>query len=213
MPRVAQGRLLRRCEDAKVARLAVLPDMRPVLATMLGYVPEARLIARRWYQFEPLNRRSRPGLVSCERLLLFPPCLRRLCRRSLCPDMPRVAQGRLLRRCEDAKVVRLAVLPHARHVLATTLLHAPEACLTARRRHKLEPLGRRGRPGLVRCELLRPFDPRLGRLRRRSLRPNVPRVAQGRLLRGLEDADAALHAILPNTRRILAFMLVHPLEA
>ena len=91
--------------------------------------------------------------------------------------MPRVAQGRLLRRREDAEVALLTIVLDPYLILATYMLgYALEARLTARRRHQLEPLGRRGRPGLVRRERLLPVAPRLRRLRRRLLGPNVPRV-------------------------------------
>ncbi|KOO35429.1 hypothetical protein Ctob_010389, partial [Chrysochromulina tobinii] len=134
-------------------------------------------------------------------------------RRSLRPNVPRVAQGRLLWRREHAEVALLASIVEARLVLGSTLVHALEARLTARRRHQLEPLGRRGRPGLVRCERLRPFAPRLRRLRRRSLRPDEPRVAQGRLLRRCEHAEVALLAILATLHLVPASILDHALEA
>ena len=89
------------------------------------------------YQLEPLGYRGRPGLVRRERLRSCDPRLRRPCRRSLRPNVPRVAQGRLLGRREDAEVALLAILPYPPHVLATILSHALEARLTARRRHEL----------------------------------------------------------------------------
>ena len=75
--------------------------------------------------------------------------------------MPRVAQGRRFRRREGAKAALRAILPDPRSELALILAHAFEARLITRRRHQLEPLGRRGRRSR---DGLRPFAPCFHRL-------------------------------------------------
>ena len=212
-PRVAQGRLLRRREGAKVSHRTILDDPRLVIArATLVHGFEACLIPRRRNQLEPLGCRGRPGLARRERLWRVAPHRRRLTRRSIRPNAPRIAQGRLLRRREGAEVSHRTILLDLRVKLAIkTLVHAPKARLTARRRHELEPLGRRGRPGLIRRERLWRFAPR--RLTRRSIRANVPRIAQGSFLRRLEDTEVALLAFLPDMACVLAKMLVHAPEA
>ena len=67
--------------------------------------------------------------------------------------IPRIAQGRLFWSREVAEEAQLAILLDLHLVLAAVFGHALEARLTFRRRHKLEALGRRRRPGLVRREL------------------------------------------------------------
>ena len=76
---------------------------------------------------------------------------------------PRVAQGTLFWRREVADVARPAILRDLHLVPAAALGHALEARLTSRRRHQLKALGRRRRPGLVRRERLRRYDPRVRR--------------------------------------------------
>ncbi|KOO22230.1 hypothetical protein Ctob_005405 [Chrysochromulina tobinii] len=97
---------------------------------MLGHALEARLIARGRHQLEPLGRRGRPGLVRRERPWAFAPRLGRPCRRSLRPNVPRIAQCRLFRRREGAEVALRAILPDVCDVLATVPCYAPEARLT-----------------------------------------------------------------------------------
>ena len=80
-----------------------------------------------------------------------------------------------------------AILLDFHRVLAITLEHALEPRLISQRRHQLEPLCRRGLFDLIRRERPRTFAPHLRRRKRRSLFPNVPRIAQGRLLRRRED--------------------------
>ena len=117
------------------------------------HILEACLRDRRRHQLEPLSRRGRPGLARCERLWNRNPCLRRLRRRSLRPNMPRVAQGRLLRRRKGAADVAMnVILADIRTVLAFLLGHAPEACLIPRGRHQLEPLSRCDSPDFFRLD-------------------------------------------------------------
>ena len=75
---------------------------------------------------------------------MFPSRLRRLCRRSFRPDVPRVAQRPLLRRRKAAEVELLALLSDRHRVLALLCLHALEARFVARRRHQHEAFGHRG---------------------------------------------------------------------
>ena len=111
------------------------------------------------------------------------------------PAAPPTRRGRS-KRTHRAQVARRAILPDLRLVLVLMPAHALEARPTARRRHEREPLGRRGRPGLVcRERLERRSDPRLRRLNyRRSRRPSAPCIAQGRLLRRPEGAQVLRRA-------------------
>ena len=161
------------------------------------------------------GRQGCPRLARHERLRRLAPRRRRLTRRSIGPDAPRVAQGRLLRRREGAEVSHRTILDDPRLVIArATLVHGFEACLIPRRRNQLEPLGRRGRPGLARRERLWRVAPHRRRLTRRSIRPNAPRIAQGRLLRRREGAEVSHRTILLDLRVKLAIKtLVHAPKA
>jgi len=62
VPSVVQGCLLWRSKDAEVALLAILQDLRPVLAIALDHALEARTTSRGRHQLEPLGRSISHGL-------------------------------------------------------------------------------------------------------------------------------------------------------